>query len=226
MRPIKKGDAPRVFTKYQQAGRPLKALLGRFCSYCERFMSSGLAVEHKRPRAKYKLEELEWSNFLLSCHNCNSGKGHGRISLGRYLWPDVDNTFRAFQYDSEGGVRVNRNIPKRLRRKAQRTLQLLGLNRHRMHPARLSGDDYRWSDRRLAWQKAESMRQQLEEYNTPAQVDRVILSQKNSGMVSIAAEVFKGHPRVRRRLLADVEGTDMDCFDAAGRPLPRAGGQI
>jgi hypothetical protein len=56
-----------VRLKYKYSDRKLvvwvpTTIAGRFCSYCERKIASGIAVEHKRPKKKYPLYELEWDN--------------------------------------------------------------------------------------------------------------------------------------------------------------------
>src|SRR5262245_56298948 len=110
MRPINKGDAPRSYREYGHAQPDLIRQLGRFCSYCEREIASGIAVEHKRPKSKYPAEALSWDNFLLACPNCNSAKLDKKIILSLYLWPDLDNTFRAFEYVQEGIIRIRRGL--------------------------------------------------------------------------------------------------------------------
>jgi uncharacterized protein (TIGR02646 family) len=227
MRPVNKNPAAGPFADYDEAHEPLEQRLGKYCSYCERWMPSGMAVEHKRPQKRHPAYNLLWTNFLLSCPNCNSGKGSRRIFLRRYFWPDTENTFRAFVYDDEGFVRVSKDLPKPLRRTAQRTLQLLGLNRHLGKPRKPAARDGRWSDRRSAWQKAELLRQQLEVHNTQEQRDRIIMMALERGMVSVWLSVFQDHPQIRIRLLQAFIGTAPDCYDHQnGEFTTRPGGQI
>ena len=49
MRPVERGAALRVYTKYQDAGPDLQARLGDYCSYCERQIETNLAVEGNVP---------------------------------------------------------------------------------------------------------------------------------------------------------------------------------
>ena len=51
MRPVDKGTAPTVYTKYQDAGPDLQSRLGDYCSYCERQIETHLAVEHIQPKS-------------------------------------------------------------------------------------------------------------------------------------------------------------------------------
>ena len=92
MRPILRGDPPSTqFDYYEDAKADLVARLGLFCSYCERPIKTNLAVEHILPKTIYKDLELEWSNFLLSCVNCNSCKGSKDVDRSEVLLPDHDN---------------------------------------------------------------------------------------------------------------------------------------
>ena len=95
MRPIDKGQAPRVYSAYGDAVGDLEARLGTYCSYCERRVPTGLAVEHKAPRNVHPGRELDWDNFLLSCSNSNSVKGDTDLADEDTLWPDLHNTLLA-----------------------------------------------------------------------------------------------------------------------------------
>ncbi|MDD4964982.1 MAG: HNH endonuclease, partial [Gallionella sp.] len=131
MRPIDKGADRGAFSKYQDAQKLLIEQLGEYCSYCERWLATSIAVEHKKPKQKHPEDEFLWHNFLLSCANCNSTKQGDEINLDEFIWPDADNTFRAFIYDEEGRV-----IPKqdfsdaKINQQIYATWQMLGLNRH------------------------------------------------------------------------------------------------
>ena len=71
MRPVNKGIAPDDYEEPGEAQRALTDQIGRFCSYCGRFIPEGIHVEHKRPESRYPDERLSWENFLLACSNCN-----------------------------------------------------------------------------------------------------------------------------------------------------------
>ena len=78
MRPINRGDAPQAFNDYKAAKPFLTDRLGTYCSFCERRIPTNLAVEHILPKDEdLPFADLrnEWTNFLLSCVNCNSSKG-------------------------------------------------------------------------------------------------------------------------------------------------------
>lgn len=225
MRPESRGAAPKVYVEYGEAQPDLIAALGRFCSYCGRFIAAGVHVEHKRSRERYSAEELLWSNFLLACGNCNSCKGARRMKLSNYLWPDTENTLRAFRYVSSGIVRANLLLPRRLRRKASRTISLLGLDRVPGSYTPPTNRDLRWEDRRTEWNKAELFRDQLRFYDTPDQRELVVVAASN-GIFSIWWTVFEGDIDMRRRLRQAFVGTDAACFDGNENLLPREGGQV
>lgn len=225
MRPIVKGGAPSAYVKYTDAQPDLIRAIGRFCSYCDRFVPVGINVEHKRPKKLYPLLRLDWDNFLLACGNCNPTKGDRKVRLTDYLWPDVDNTLRAFTYHAGGLVRVNRNLPKRLRRKANRTLNAYGLHKYPGGPVEPSDRDYRWLDRRQEWDKAVLIRKQLRAFDTPGQRDAIIKNARN-GIFSIWWTVFEGDVDMRRRLRMAFQGTDPGSFDVLERAKPRVGGQV
>ena len=225
MRPVNKGVAPSVYSTYGNAQPDLVGRIGRFCSYCERFIASGIHVEHKRPKKRHPADELKWGNFLLACPNCNSCKGSPRVNLNRYLWPDTDNTLRAFEYMFAGRVRASQNLPKRLRRKANRTLRLFGLDKYPGHYHQPTARDLRWLDRRQQWDKAVLFRQHLNGYDTPTQ--RALAVQAASdGIFSIWWTVFANDIDMRRRLRQSFLGTDPASFDVNEKLVARPGGQL
>jgi uncharacterized protein (TIGR02646 family) len=225
MRPVNKGTSPQNYQQYGDAQPHLIERLGRYCSYCERKIPTGIAVEHKRPKTKYPREELNWDNFLLSCLNCNSAKQAKKIILSSYIWPDIDNTFRAFEYTEQGIIRVRRDISKKLRHKANRTLSLLGLDKHPGAHRKPTDRDYRWMDRRDQWNKAVQSKVQLEQYDTPGQRD-IIVKFAQDGLFSVWMEVFREDQDMKIRLLQAFPGTAVDCFDAACKAIARAGGAL
>ncbi len=112
MRPIERGAAPRTYLKYEQEIGDLEERLGSYCSYCERRFPSSLAVEHVVPKSLHPELEIEWTNFLLGCNNCNSVKGKKIVEVDNFLWCDRDNTFLAFTYLSGGFVRLSDKLNK------------------------------------------------------------------------------------------------------------------
>jgi len=159
MRPVERGADPGPFTDYKHAAPHLRLRLGDYCSYCERQIETHLAVEHLRPKSHDPGLRNTWSNFLLACVNCNSCKCDTPINLQEYLWPDVDNTMLAFQYEPGGIITASVGLSAGLVGKAQETIRLLGLDMYPGNPGREpSISDQRWLRRQQAWQKAERYR--------------------------------------------------------------------
>ena len=102
MRPVDKGDAPKVtFSQYQEAQPYLEERLGKYCSFCEFSIKHVPEVEHKEAKSQGG-DEFKWENLLLSCKYCNTRKGI-IVKAGdkeKYLWPDEDDTFHCFTYDN------------------------------------------------------------------------------------------------------------------------------
>lgn len=102
MRPVDKGHKDKEYRPYTTAKRDLIEAIGPYCSYCERNILSGGAVEHKQPKSKVRSLEYSWDNFLLGCINCNSIKGSADVNdanIRDFVWPDTDDTYHMIQYD-------------------------------------------------------------------------------------------------------------------------------
>lgn len=230
MRPVDKGVDQGEFNPHNDAQQPLMEQLGEYCSYCERWIASGIHVEHKKPKKEYPQDQYRWRNFLLSCCNCNSGKGHGELDLLDYVWPDCDNTFRAFLYDSEGRVLPQSGYGNDLDTKLKKTWLMLGLDRH--PDVRTPGiqmptvKDKRWIHRREAWIKALRYRNKLALCDTSELRADIVEMATERGMFSIWMSVFHDDSNLRRRLIEAFPGTATDCFDSVGQPVQRPGGQL
>ena len=225
MRPVEKGDAPRAFTKYQQALPHLAEHLGNYCSYCERRISNQLAVEHIQPKTHHEDLLLEWNNFLLACTNCNSTKGHQDITLADYYWPDLDNTARAFSYQKVGSVEVDDALSDDEKERAQRTLALTGLDRF---PGYLepSPRDRRWRQRQEVWDIAQRAQKRLGSTKSTTLQAQVVDTATGHGFWSVWMTVFADDVDMKRRFCEAFPGTAPDCFDAGFNPVPRPGGAL
>lgn len=229
MRPVERGAAPRAFNNYQDAGPELQARLGDYCSYCERQIETNLAVEHVQPKDPVPALRNEWTNFLLGCGNCNSSKGATPVNVADYLWPDIDNTLRAFEYGIGGLVRPSPHVPAAVQAKAQQSILLTGLDKDPGNPnvdRRPTSKDKRWRRRLEASQLAERSRQRLEENDTPQMREQIVETALGRGMFSIWYHTFVGDVDMRRRLRQAFVGTAPVCFDPNEDPLPRPGGQV
>lgn len=230
MRPVDKGVDRGSFNPYSDAQRPLAELLGDYCSYCERWIPSGIHIEHKRPKNDYAGESTLWTNFLLSCANCNSGKGHGVLELAHFVWPDSENTLRAFRYDSEGRVIAEAGPDVEVSDMIHRTWRMLGLNRH--PDASVAGmrlptkKDMRWLHRRDAWKKAKYYLDALAVSGSQDRKQDVVAFAVERGMFSVWISVFYGDTDMRLRLIEAFPGTARDCFDGGASPVARPGRKL
>ena len=223
MRPIDKGPAPAAFGAYSDALPHLERRLGVYCSYCERRIPAGLAVEHKAPKSIYPERELDWDNLLLSCSSCNSVKGKRELAGDATLWPDEHNTFLAIAYQRGGFVSANPALPADLRTRTETLIGLVGLDRHRddrfPRPSRRDG---RWQQRDAVWRIAEKQLADYESLNRSDTALQYILDTAGGyGFFSVWLTVFDGHPDVKRALIERFNGTCGDCFDQDGGAVAR-----
>jgi uncharacterized protein (TIGR02646 family) len=229
MRPVSKGAAPRAYAFYGEAIADLEAAIGDFCSYCERQIETHLAIEHVQPKSRRKSLLNDWSNFLLGCVNCNSSKGKRSVTLDNFLWPDRDNTMRAFVYNRDGLVRVYGRLRQPNRQRAEATITLVGLDKVPGHPVRgrrPTQADHRWRRRQEAFDLAERERDRLALQDTPVVRDLIADVAHGRGMFSIWMQVFAGDSDMRRRLRQRFIGTDAGSFDANEVLRRRMGGLV
>jgi uncharacterized protein (TIGR02646 family) len=222
MRPIRRGPSPRQadFTDYRDALPDLVSRLGMYCSYCERLISTQLAVEHIQPKVLPANQALRgrWENFLLSCVNCNSIKKDKPVSLADVLLPDRDNTLAAYLYSEAGEIQVSSHLTHPTQQRARATLALVGLDRRSQDIADANGRLIaldRVKQRMLAWLTASRAREHLTaQPGNAALCETVILLATATGFFSIWMEVFRDHPDMRSRLIDAFPGTrDSGCFN-------------
>lgn len=225
MRPVNKGGATqRTYKTYQEARPELLERLGQYCSYCEIRLESALAVEHVLPKEKYPQLELDWDNFLLACSNCNSTKGERDLIITDYLWPHLDNTFRAIQYSDGGIVSPAMGLPADIENKADATIKLTGLDKTPLNNPTAS--DRRWQNRRETWDIAHQCKKKLASNNTPQMKDLIVELCKAKGYWSIWMTVFQGDDDMLQRFINAFPGTCCACFiPITHTPIARQGGQ-
>jgi uncharacterized protein (TIGR02646 family) len=228
MRPVARGPAPvAAFSRYGQALPHLVGQMEKYCSYCERYLPTGLAVEHIQPKVTHPHLELSWDNFLLGCVNCNSTKKDRDVLLHDLLLPDRDNTFAAFEYGDDGQVSPAAHLDPASRALADRTLTLTGQNTKLGLPAtrnlrRVARD--RIAQRRETWLIALDSLRDL--HNAPSEElrDAIVRLARFTGFFSIWMKVYEAEADMRRRFIAAFPGTTADCFDAGTLPVsPRPG---
>jgi uncharacterized protein (TIGR02646 family) len=227
MRPIERGIAPKRYTKYKDAIGDLEKQLGIYCSYCERPLCIGLAVEHILPKNLHPELETEWNNFLLSCPNCNSLKSDKSVKIEDCCWPDRDNTFLAFAYLKGGFIQPATNLSNEQQIKAQLLLDLVGLQNHVMSGwSRPAARDKRWQDREETWKLAEIHKIHFDNSpRTDKDIQNVMDLAKGYGFFSVWMTVFANYPDIKKELISLFPGTATSCF-INGNPINRPGAII
>jgi len=233
MRPVIKGDAPtdasgnpKSYARYQDAKTDLLQRLGKYCSYCEMELKTGLAVEHVQPKSLDKTLERNWSNFLLGCVHCNSRKGKQPVDLDDHVWPDRDNTVLAFEYVAlTNTITVATSLRGKNKARAENLIKLVGLQ----NIPTVWNEDPRFDERRTVWAMAMDAKNDL--WSRPEsehpQLRKYILSVAISkGFFSVWMTVFHDDPETRRLLIETFVGTAQDCFDSQGSPVQRKGGRL
>lgn len=211
MRPINKGSAPKTYVKYEDARDDLIERIGMYCSYCEMIIKNMPAVEHVIPRNNGG-PELEWENFLLSCIYCNSNKSddnHGRVG---FLWPDEDNTFKAFKYEKGKPITVNSKLSEEDKERAQNTINLLELNREPHTVGWNNHKDTRYISRISAWGKAYESLKDWDEFPCEVIANCIARTAISEGHFSIWMEVFKNHKPIMERFVNEFKGTEKRYF--------------
>jgi len=224
MRPVDKGDAPKQYSDYKKARNDLAGRIGWYCSYCEMPVKNMIEVEHVVP-IKNGGAELDWENFLLSCKYCNTLKSDRNTSRNGYFWSDKDNTFLAFTYQS-AIIKANGQLNSSQVRIAQSTIDLMGLDRYQGGANEPTKADSRWNSRDEAWGVAYDS---LTDWNSlPCEEMRRQIGRTASGTghFSIWMEVFKNISEIRKELISSFTGTDRNCFNAEGNPIPRPNGNL
>ncbi|MBK9419496.1 MAG: HNH endonuclease [Flavobacteriales bacterium] len=219
MRPVDKMQAPvpSAFGHHNQARGELIKRLGRYCSYCERAVKSSLAVEHIQPKSLNPAAVADtWVNYLLSCANCNSCKLATNISPADVFLPDRDNTFKAFDLNPNGTLRVHSALAGSGAALAQATLDLFKLGARVGKVTDLNGDlveNDRIDDRMDALKQATLARATWDENPSVAQQDSIVFSAKNCGFFSMWMRAFEDVPAIRQEFIKAFAGTEATCFD-------------
>lgn len=217
MRPVRRNYSPQSgdFNNHRDAYPYLISRLGSYCSYCERYVATQLAVEHVQPKGLPQYDTLKgrWDNYLLACVNCNSTKGDKDVVLPDVLLPDRDNTFAAFQYQSDGSIVVPGGATP-----ASATLALVGLDRRISQFTDENGKMVaidRVAQRIEAWASALEAKSDVDGNPGVTAVRRLATElAAKTGFFSIWMTVFSGDTDMRNRLIDAFTGTrDSGCFD-------------
>jgi hypothetical protein len=194
MRPVNKGNAPKVYIDYGDARHDLACRIGYFCSYCEMGVNNMIEVEHVHPIDNGGIP-TDWNNFLLSCKYCNTVKSARNPSRLGYLWPDIDNTDLAFEYSEINVIEPKSALLPLLKSYAQATIGLMGLDRKPGGTTEPTFADMRWRSREEVWTIAKDNYNNWIEAPLPAMA-RSIANCSLIGHYSIWQEIFKDIPIV------------------------------
>lgn len=234
MRPIDKGATPyKTIGKYQEAGPYLEDRIGAYCSFCEMRVNNALAVEHKESK-KSGGALTDWDNLLLSCTYCNSRKLEKvkKGEMGKWIWPDLHNTFLAFSYEN-ALPRVNKeylqSVSAEVLQKAEAVLEGLELdycpNSGNRNRGKEKYRDKRWNKRFETLSVAEEARASWDKHKNTEfrseQLINIVNQAKGYGFFSVWMMIFDGETEVRNALIRAFPGTDMSCFDEKTAPVRR-----
>ncbi len=213
MRPIDKGEDPKVkFKEYQDAQPYLEKQIGPYCSFCEFCIKHVPEVEHKEAKSTGG-EELDWKNLLLSCKYCNTRKST-RVALGdkdKYLWPDEEDTFHTFSYEDDI-PQLNEEYLKEcdpsIRNKALELYKLLKLNNIPTSP-KVKDKRYmrRNEARNTALSSLSGWQIMKDKPEKEVYLTQTILLAKETGFFSVWMEIFKNEETVKRQLIEAFPGT-------------------
>lgn len=223
MRPVDRKSCPKdalgqdlVFAEYGHARPHLIERIGDYCSFCETRLPNP-SVEHIRHKSGNPALERAWTNLLFACPSCNSTKGvtvDTEEDLARHLWPDRDQSYRAFVYGPGGVVSVATTGDAEELARARATEALVGLTRRPgfglTHDQLLRRSDRRWELRREAWQMAMDARADLAKNPTPELRRSIVNNAKSQGFWSIWVTVFADDPELCRALCEAFCGTAID----------------
>lgn len=231
MRPVRKGSSPVQgdFGNYRDAFDYLLIRIGtghfgnigisQYCSYCERPISTNLAVEHIEPKNgefSKPLLKNRWSNFLLSCVNCNSKKSSKKVDFTQLYFPDRDNTFHALEYCFNGIIQANPKLTKTQKEIAINTIALFGLNDEIDSDVQGVAKDRR-TQRVNVWLLAlDSFEDFNKDPNNPAIQKSIVKDMLANGFFSIWMKVFSAYSEMTNRFIDAMKGTrESGCFDPA-----------
>jgi uncharacterized protein (TIGR02646 family) len=117
----------------------LMAMTAEHCTFCDGFPieTTGDSIEHFIPVTKEPKLAYQWENLFYCCLKCQASKGEGYSE--KLLRPDVDGySFdHYFQYDTKTG-KIIPNIDREHgdQQRAEKTIELYGLNQHGRPKAR------------------------------------------------------------------------------------------
>lgn len=110
---------------------------GGHCSYCDSWPKNDPEIDHWKPKRRFPMLSFEWTNLYGACHDCNNKKGD-RFDEA-LLRPDEEgyDFDRYFTFvGADFALAPNPAAPAEDQRRAEITIQMLGLNRVDLRDAR------------------------------------------------------------------------------------------
>lgn len=222
MRPVNKGHKDTVYDPYNTAKRDLFEAIGPYCSYCERKIELGGAIEHVQPKSKVADKECRWENFLLGCVNCNSTKGDTDINeanINEYAWPDIDDTYHLIKYDPVTYIPAPAdNLSNSDHERADKLIKLVGLNKPSPKVGTIKykeASDLRVEKRKEVASYAKEYKNyflSIEDAGKPYFFKNLKLLVKEMGLWSIWMHEMEDIPELRTALLDLLPGTRKEFF--------------
>lgn len=222
MRPITKGENHKQYNKYQDAKQDLIDCIGPYCSYCERHLIYNIAIEHIQPKSIHPDLELEWSNFLIACPNCNSHKKDKDINsdnIRNYVWPHIDDTYHLIEYDDVTSLpKPRKGLNRNDTEKVNNTIKLTGLD---IPISKIESKTYeqmsdtRTEDRIKCIKEAKEYLQIYKQGSEDAKEQYLELFStiiKESGYWSIWMHYFEKEPKLKELLINLLPGTRTEFF--------------
>lgn len=223
MRPVNKGHKDTVYNPYKKAKRDLFEAIGPYCSYCERKIELGGAIEHVQPKSRVEEKERIWDNFLLGCVNCNSTKGDTDINdanINDYAWPDIDDTYHLIKYDPitclpSPADELSDNDRKRI----SKLIKLVGLDKPSPKVGTIKykeASDLRIEKRKEVTSYAKEYRSDflsIDDGAKPNFIKTLKLLVKEMGLWSIWMHEMEDIPELRAALLDLLPGTRKEFFE-------------
>jgi len=174
-------------------------------------------VDHVHPLASGG-QCLAWENLVPSCFFCNRVKWDRNSSRSDHLWPDIDNTDLAYEYEKSYVVRPVAGLSADQNQAANNLINLTGINRTAVNSTR---KDRRWKNRQEAWKKAEEMLAAWQtQRNRPGLLIDIPVIAESTGFFSIWMRVFKDDTNLRDAIRRKFPNT-FDQVDSSGKRVKR-----
>lgn len=139
--------------------------------------------------------------------------------MSLYNRPDTHNTFMAFVYDYYSPISTNPMLESGERKLAEKTIDLLKLERQPGSGLRPEHRDIRWKSRLDAWDIAKDSLEDWKKEMTDTIAKCIVRTAKATGHFSVWMTVFKEYREIKLGLIEAFIGTSKECFDDCGNTV-------